>query len=460
MTASGRALLIVVVVTVGLAGFVAARFVAEAPAPPAAAPATAPPGPVAPSPELRQPAPRPPAATGSPAAAATPQATAPQATLASPRPATVPSATPQAAATPVQAAQARAAPTPPPQEPPRFDVVRVGARGAAVVAGRAAAGAEVLLMEDGREIARARADGRGEWVILPSEPLRPGTRRFVLLSRLGGEEVIGPDTVVVVVPEPAPATPDPATRRPAIAVADAAAPPRAERQPPAAPATAAEAPDLAAAPDLAEAPAAEPAARRADAASPRAEAPAQPLIVLLPAAQPEARVLQRGAAQPGLAIGQVDYDDAGGIRFAGTAPSGATLRLYVNDRHAGDAQADEQGRWTLAPGEAVEIGRHRLRVDQIAAAGVVAARIEVPFQRDRLPESATADGRIVVQPGHSLWRLARTVYGRGVHHTVIYEANREQIRNPNRIFPGQVFSMPGMSPDGAPATPAESSRSR
>jgi nucleoid-associated protein YgaU len=275
---------------------------------------------------------------------------------------------------------------------------------------------------------------------------------------------------VVVVPEPAPATPDPATRRSVIA--EAAAPPRAERPQPAAPeprAAEAEAPEPAsaepaapepAAPDLAEAPAGEPAARRADAASPRAEAPAQPLIVLLPAAQAEARVLQRGAAQPGLTIGQVDYDDAGGIRFAGTAPPGATLRLYVNDRHAGDAQADEQGRWALAPGEAVEIGRHRLRVDQIAAAGVVAARIEVPFQRDRLPESATADGRIVVQPGHSLWRLARAVYGRGVHHTVIYEANRDQIRNPNRIFPGQVFTMPGMSPDGAPATPAESSRSR
>jgi nucleoid-associated protein YgaU len=98
-------------------------------------------------------------------------------------------------------------------------------------------------------------------------------------------------------------------------------------------------------------------------------------------------------------------------------------------------------------------------VDQIAAAGVVAARIEVPFQRDRLPDAATSDGRIVVQPGHSLWRLARAVYGRGVHHTVIYEANRDQIRNPNLIFPGQVFTMPGMSPDGGTA-PADSSRSR
>jgi nucleoid-associated protein YgaU len=37
---------------------------------------------------------------------------------------------------------------------------------------------------------------------------------------------------------------------------------------------------------------------------------------------------------------------------------------------------------------------------------------------------------------------------------VIYEANRDQIRNPNLIFPGQVFSLPGS------AAPAEASRPR
>ena len=56
--------------------------------------------------------------------------------------------------------------------PPRFDVVRVGARGSAVVAGRATPGAEVILLADnGRELGRARADRRGEFVILPAEPL-------------------------------------------------------------------------------------------------------------------------------------------------------------------------------------------------------------------------------------------------------------------------------------------------
>src|SRR4051794_20830435 len=49
---------------------------------------------------------------------------------------------------------------------PSFDVARIGARGMLVSAGRAAPGAEVLLFDGGRELGRARADGRGEWVIL------------------------------------------------------------------------------------------------------------------------------------------------------------------------------------------------------------------------------------------------------------------------------------------------------
>jgi nucleoid-associated protein YgaU len=290
-------------------------------------------------------------------------------------------------------------------ELPRFDVVRVGARGAAVIAGRAAPGSEVLLLEDGREIARARADARGEWVILPVDPLTPGARQFTLLARLGGEELAGTDTVVVVVPEPAP---------PIAAVASTT-----------------------------------------DSARSEATAPGGPLVVLLPPTQAPPRLLQGPAPAPqqGLALGQVDYDDAGAIRFAGTATPNATVRLYVNDRHAGDAQADPQGRWALAPQDEVAVGRHRLRLDQLASAGAVSARIELPFQRDQLPKGLIPEGRVVVQPGSNLWRLARATYGRGTHFIVIFDANREQIRNPNLIFPGQVFALPA-------TTPAEASRSR
>jgi nucleoid-associated protein YgaU len=52
--------------------------------------------------------------------------------------------------------------------------------------------------------------------------------------------------------------------------------------------------------------------------------------------------------------------------------------------------------------------------------------------------------RIVIQPGHNLWRLSRQIYGKGRLFTVIYEANRDQLRNPNRIYPGQILAAPNV----------------
>ena len=47
-----------------------------------------------------------------------------------------------------------------------------------------------------------------------------------------------------------------------------------------------------------------------------------------------------------------------------------------------------------------------------------------------------------MQPGNSLWRIARSRYGSGPNYSVIYEANKEQIRDPDLIYPGQVFTIP------------------
>jgi nucleoid-associated protein YgaU len=55
-------------------------------------------------------------------------------------------------------------------------------------------------------------------------------------------------------------------------------------------------------------------------------------------------------------------------------------------------------------------------------------------------------GKIVIQPGNSLWRISRVIYGRGVEYTVIYEANKDHIRDPNLIYPGQIFATPGVEP--------------
>jgi nucleoid-associated protein YgaU len=44
--------------------------------------------------------------------------------------------------------------------------------------------------------------------------------------------------------------------------------------------------------------------------------------------------------------------------------------------------------------------------------------------------------------GDNLWRISRKIYGQGIRYTWIYDANSNQIRDPNRIYPGQIFVMP------------------
>ncbi len=72
------------------------------------------------------------------------------------------------------------------------------------------------------------------------------------------------------------------------------------------------------------------------------------------------------------------------------------------------------------------------------------ARVESPFSRVAQADTGLSlrEGSVVVQPGNSLWRIARRVYGEGMRYSVIYEANLGQIRDPDLIYPGQIFTLP------------------
>ena len=53
-------------------------------------------------------------------------------------------------------------------------------------------------------------------------------------------------------------------------------------------------------------------------------------------------------------------------------------------------------------------------------------------------------GKVIIRRGDTLWSISRRVYGEGVRYSVIFRANASQIRDPNRIYPGQVFDLPAM----------------
>ena len=60
------------------------------------------------------------------------------------------------------------------------------------------------------------------------------------------------------------------------------------------------------------------------------------------------------------------------------------------------------------------------------------------------PEPAAASGpvTVTVQPGFTLWGIAQERYGDGVMYVQVFEANKDKIKDPNLIYPGQVFSVP------------------
>ena len=49
---------------------------------------------------------------------------------------------------------------------------------------------------------------------------------------------------------------------------------------------------------------------------------------------------------------------------------------------------------------------------------------------------------IVIKPGNNLWHIAEATYGSGFRYTLIFQANRGVIDDPDLIFPGQVFTLP------------------
>ncbi|MBO6783312.1 MAG: LysM peptidoglycan-binding domain-containing protein [Alphaproteobacteria bacterium] len=159
--------------------------------------------------------------------------------------------------------------------------------------------------------------------------------------------------------------------------------------------------------------------------------------------QGAAEVLQRPSLDgTSAAVGGVEYDDAGNTTITGLAAPNSIVRLYLDNELVGETRADADGRWSITLDDTVAPGSYNLRVDQIGPDGNVVARSEIPFVRSE-PLRDLPPGRIVIiQPGDYLWNIARQRYGSGFQYTVIYEANREQIRDPDLIYPGQVFTLP------------------
>lgn len=153
-------------------------------------------------------------------------------------------------------------------------------------------------------------------------------------------------------------------------------------------------------------------------------------------------ILQGPEAKDGAAtvsVAGIKYDERGRLSVTGKASPKATVQVYLDNRPLGRTQADAQGHWQLSGRAELRSEEHALRIDQLGADGKVTARAEISFTPNG---NIPAEGKLTVERGNSLWRIARRAYGSGYDYMIIYEANKEQIGDPNRIYPGQVFNIP------------------
>lgn len=355
---------------------------------------------------------------------------------------------PAPAATQAEAPAPAAAPAEPPAPagqaaevpPASFDVVRVDPDGSTVVAGQVAADARVSLRVDGTEIATATADASGKFVAMFALPSAGAGRLMTMVATMADGTTQEAPTSVALAATSAPATSAPAAE------------------------TAAEAPP---------ATTAEP----APAATAALAVNDQGAKVLQPATPVPAEVATN------VTLDTITYPAPDTVQFGGHGTAGEFVRLYLDNQPMGEAVAvGPDGNWNMTR-TAIAPKVYTLRIDALDGAGKVTSRYETPFKRETsevlaaqaaasataaasaaettqaattatetsateasatsaAPAAPPAPVTVTVQPGYTLWGIARRQLGTGYLYVQVYEANKDKIRDPDLIYPGQVFTIP------------------
>jgi len=269
---------------------------------------------------------------------------------------------------------------------PAFDIVRVEESGDAIIAGVAPPGWSVRVEAAGRLIGEVEAGSDGAWALLPDAPLSPGDHSLSLSAHApdGSNTLSSAERVAISVsPEGAPA-----------------------------------------------------------------------VVARLPADKP-------GGSQPSgeLKIGANEARSpsaaSGGVVSRGETPStpkaAASPERSDNPRMAsvdtGQSVAQEQrlrkplSHEDAAQGSAAQETATKQNAGQHLASREVAAR-PAAGSTGAIAGERTRPQSHLVRRGDTLWHIARAHYGSGIRYTKIFENNRDKIRDPHWIYPGQRFVLP------------------
>lgn len=175
---------------------------------------------------------------------------------------------------------------------------------------------------------------------------------------------------------------------------------------------------------------------------PEPERAGEALAVIMSPDAENVSVLQAPAPQVQIDIDirSVNYIN-GAFIVQGTVRESGRINLYADNLFLGNVWA-EAGEWSLRVPRKLETGRkYLIRADKVDFKGKVTARVEVPFEIEKGIEESKRR-RVRVVKGDCLWKIAKHLYGTGFAYVTIYQANKNQIKNPDLIYPNQVFVLP------------------
>lgn len=369
---------------------------------------------------------------------------------------------------------------------PGFDLLRVEPNGSVLIAGTAAPNATVEAITGSRILGSAKAAANGDFVIVFDQELAPGNYNIVLRADdKEGTAATSLQTAIVSIPEQGSdgilaLVEEPGAPSRLISTGQGTAQP------------------LVAATELEELEQPTAASEVASEDATPIDEPTEEIAVVQ--SEPTAEAAPTPAPAPtqtfDVRIEAVEIDGST-VFVAGQADPNARLRVYANDLLLGETTANPDGTFLVQVNRDLPVGDYMVRADLLSANGAdVVMRAAVPFVREPgeklaavavppslgLPSNPpaisgtenrqttpqetetpsventsadaadvetqvqqplkSADGSVIIRRGDTLWQISRRVYGRGIKYTTIYNANVEQIRDPNRIWPGQIFAVP------------------
>lgn len=360
---------------------------------------------------------------------------------------------------------------------PVFSVLRVENDGSVVVAGEGPGDSEVTLFNGESNLGITQSGPEGDFVFVLDKPLAPGSHELTLRAKPKDQEaVFSAEAGLINIPEPE--TEEEAT----VLVAESGEATRILQKP--------KTPEVEEEilQEVVEEVAEEPAEEVVETAE--AEVEAEPEVAV-EVDEPTQEVAAVEEPEPKPVVVKPVLVEAADIEgeklfIAGTGEPGKKVNIYLDSKLLGTTGIGDNGAFLYDGSHKIDAGNYTVRADMVEPdEGNVLARAEVklvhepevqvtaveekPVEQEVTeevveeeptqevveaevevtaevvkpePKEIRTGTAVIIRRGDSLWRVARRNYGAGIRYTTIFDANRDQIRDPNLIYPGQVLKVP------------------